>query len=125
MTRYANLLDASQSSYYNAKISEAGRDAKVINGLMNEIMHRNKRIKLPSHSSAKTLADNFGTFFDDKITKIQLALPVGIQLPVFTMPSCVSCLDTLNPVTEEETTEDHIKKPFQVLFTGSYSNMDG
>ena len=111
MTRLANMLNAAQSAYYNDKISQAGADTKAISEIMNEIMHRDKSVKLPTHSSAKILADKFGTFLEEKITKIQLELPRGTNLPNVAMPACESRLDYFNPVTVDELRKIVTKAP--------------
>ena len=110
-TCYNNMLDAAKTSYYHDKIVQSGSDMKALGGIMNDILHHNKEVKLPTHSSAEELANNFATFFKEKIDKIRQGLPHIDGSLVFPIPQCTSSWTRFDQVTDEEIHKIIVKSP--------------
>jgi exonuclease III len=102
-TGYNNLLSSAKKQHYNTKIAELGHDTKAISRVIDEILHKNKEIKLPKHVSSEELANRFVTFFSDKITAIRESLPTSICTNAsWNLPTAACSLNNFEPVTEEE-----------------------
>ncbi len=71
---YVNALNSSRSSHLTDMISSAGNDAKKLFGIVNTLCNNSRDTPLPDHDSELALANEFGQFFQDKISKIQRAI---------------------------------------------------
>ena len=60
--------------YYLEKIGDCGSDPKKLYKVMNELLHRRRDIVLPSYDSNKDMANQFSSFFLNKIEKIRADL---------------------------------------------------
>ena len=74
MTNYNNLLDHVKRDYYHTKIEEGTSDPKALSKVVDDILHRNKNVKLPNHTSAAEMSNRFADFFEDNIDKIRSSL---------------------------------------------------
>ena len=54
-----------------AKINETKGDSKAMFKVLNASLHRKQELPLPHHTNHKKLADEFNSFFDDKIQGIR------------------------------------------------------
>lgn len=89
---YNRLLASAKKHHYNAKIIELGQNSKEIAKVIDDILHRNKEIKLPKHTSPLELSNHFVTYFSDKINGIRENLPnlscsnAAVHIPT---PACI------------------------------------
>ena len=73
-TTYVNALNSSRTSHFTDMISSAGNDAKKLFGIVNTLCNKSRDNPLPDHVSELALVNEFGQFFQDKISKIQRAI---------------------------------------------------
>ena len=64
------LLYQSRTTYYSQKISDCGRDQKAIFTISKQLLGKEKSSVLPDHTSPIDLANDFNTFFINKVSKI-------------------------------------------------------
>ena len=110
-THYNCLLDAAKTSYYHDKITQSGRDLKALHRVMNDILQRTKELKLPTHTSSYTLANDFASFFKGKIDKIRAQMPDVTFSVLLPLPTCSSSWSRFDPVTDEEIHKIIAKSP--------------
>ena len=66
------LANKDKGSYYSNLITANSRDPKKLWQSLRKVLHRTSETVLPAHSSDKTLADIFASFFSNKkINKIR------------------------------------------------------
>ena len=70
-TSWRNQLKHAKHQYLSDLISDNRDDSKALFRSMNKVLNRVKSNPLPDHSSAKELANEFGSFFKSKIDKIR------------------------------------------------------
>ena len=70
----ANLIYSTKRNFLRQKIQECSKDTKAIFKLTNKMMFCKVDLPLPATDNIKQLAQEFGNFFDAKITKIMNAL---------------------------------------------------
>ncbi len=99
---YNRLLSHSKGDWYSQMIDENKDDPRKLWNSINRILHRNEASPLPDCSDKADLANSFGTYFKDKITKIRTAFslddPTAQSKPDYTPPP----LTAFTPATEEE-----------------------
>ena len=66
-----DVIERSRETYYKDKIKSCGNDQKQIFKVTNHLLGNKPEVKLPSHTSAKELAQDFSDFFENKIEKIR------------------------------------------------------
>ena len=84
-----NTIFKSKMDYYSNLIDEAGSDNKSLFRTIDRLLHRKPEKCLPSCSSATELANNFITFFENKIIDIRCKLEAA------EMPDLFCTLDKL------------------------------
>ena len=62
-----DLIDKAKQDYYRGELE--GADTKTVFKTVNKLLNKSAKT-LPAHDSAKNLANEFATFFDDKVSKI-------------------------------------------------------
>ena len=72
--RYHNLILSAKKNYYSNLVSSSSVSPKHLWQTVNNLLHRKLPSPLPSISSVVSLADSFGSFFTDKISKLRIAL---------------------------------------------------
>ena len=98
---YNDALQQSKCDYYRNEVADC--DDKQLFRLVKKLSSPDSSTTLPDHLSAKELANEFGSFFHNKIQKIRDKLD-NIQLP---QPSidvpefCYSSFTEFEPVTQE------------------------
>ena len=70
----ANLIYSTKRNFLRQKIQECSKDSKAIFKLTNKMLFGKEDLPLPATDNIKELAQEFGNFFDAKITKIMNAL---------------------------------------------------
>ena len=65
------LANKDKGSYYTNLITANSRDPKKLWQSLRKVLHRTSETVLPAHSSDKSLADMFASFFSNKISKIR------------------------------------------------------
>jgi hypothetical protein len=65
---------AAKKQYYMNKISEADNKQKELFSISKTLLHRRKCTQLPPHDNEQNLANQFATFFTEKIRKIRASL---------------------------------------------------
>ena len=68
---FNKTLQVSKTEYLSKVIVDNSRDPTSLFAHMNSIMHKKKENPLPETSSAKSLANDFNTFFKEKVDKIR------------------------------------------------------
>ena len=71
----------------------------------NELLDKNRERILPSHSSSKELANDFNSFFIDKVTKIRNSIPNLENEVLYYRPFIGEQMDSFRPTTIEEVNE--------------------
>ena len=71
---YSELLHQTKSLYYNDIIAENKNNTKELFRLVKKWSEKKTTNGFPEHSSEKALADNFVTYFHDKIQKSGILL---------------------------------------------------
>ena len=65
------LANKDKGSYYTNLITANSRDPKKLWQSLRKVLHRTSETVLSAHSSDKSLADMFASFFSNKISKIR------------------------------------------------------
>ena len=65
-----NEMKSARETYYTSKINECGTNQKALFNILNELMHRKKASPLPDHDDPQKLAEQFCSYFTDKIKTI-------------------------------------------------------
>ncbi len=74
---YNNLRAATKTNYYTNKVYDCLNDQGSIFKIINSLLHRSKASPLPSYDDKSLLANDFASFFDNKILKIHKFLSIG------------------------------------------------
>ncbi len=98
------MCDAAKEQYYNNKINESEANSKELFNLCKGLLHREKVIALPTHSSSTALANEFARYFRDKIEKIRhhLSIPTSAEQTQKPTTLDIEKMRGFNEVTEEE-----------------------
>ena len=95
------LANKDKGSYYTNLITANSDDPKKLWQSLRKVLHRTSETVLPTHSSEKTLADTFASFFTNKISKIRDTFRTsGLfnDAPKSVHPA----FNTFEPVTEDK-----------------------
>jgi hypothetical protein len=68
------MIDQSKQSYYKSELVNA--DSKTVFKKVNSLLNKDTKV-LPAHESAQALANDFATFFDNKVKMIYQDLEKG------------------------------------------------
>ena len=96
-------LQQAKKNYYEAKINACGYDQKKLFAILNELMCKKVKSKLPDHSSELELAERFNRFFVNKIEQIRSELDASNGTSNREPdPTSNTCFDAFEPCSEEE-----------------------
>ena len=99
---WCNLLaNKDKGSYFTNLITANSDDPKKLWQSLRKVLHRTSETVLPAHSSEKSLADTFASFFTNKISKIRDTFPTSGSFndaPESVPPA----FNTFKPVAEDE-----------------------
>ena len=87
--RYARRtvqIEQAKAAYYTSQIDKNKGDSKTLFKLTNSLMGKNGETILPTHSCDKTLADQFLSFFHNKIDNIRTGLCAMVDEPLVEIP---------------------------------------
>lgn len=100
------LMAKAKAAHYSDILAEHSDDHRSVWRAINKILHRCPKMHLPKCSSIHSLAEAFGSFFLDKITKIRSSFPSdpnSFSNPAHSSPpGARNELCDFAPVTEEE-----------------------
>jgi hypothetical protein len=99
---YTRQLEQAKRDYHRNKISEC--DDRQLFRLVDGMTRPTSTPTLPSHDDAKQLANEFGTFFQNKINKLKTELVKfdSLNVSVEVRDRCVSEFNAFSTVTEED-----------------------
>jgi len=97
---YVNTLNAKRTAHFTSLISAAGNDAKKLFSVVNALCDKGRNSPLPAHDSEAALANQFGTFFQDKISAIQEA--IGPRAPPIINTRAGPELHSFSALSEDE-----------------------
>ena len=72
--KVSNMLSLAKKDFYKTTLNQNKYNYKKIYGICNALLGRNRETPLPICNSTKELANNFNTFFVDKIQRIRKEL---------------------------------------------------
>ena len=72
---YQKLHTKAKRAHYISSTTQAASDQGSLFKLTDKLLHKNSDPVLPQLDSPTNLANNFASFFNDKITKIQSSPP--------------------------------------------------
>ena len=87
--RYARRtvqIEQAKAAYYTSQIDKNKGDSKTLLKLTNSLMGKNGETILPTHSCDKTLADQFLSFFHNKIDNIRTGICAMVDEPLVEIP---------------------------------------
>ena len=106
------LANKDKGSYYTNLITANSRDPKKLWQSLRKVLHCTSETVLPAHSSDKSLADMFASFFSNKISKIRDTFATSGCFNDAT-DSVPPAFNAFMPVTEDEVykciSESHTK----------------
>ena len=79
-------IEQAKAAYYASQIDKNKGDSKTLFKLTNSLMGKNGETILPIHSCDKTLADQFLSFFHNKIDNIRTGLCAMVDEPLVEIP---------------------------------------
>ena len=95
------LANKDKGSYYTNLITVNSKDPKKLWQSLGKVLHHTSETVLPAHSSEKSLADMFASFFINKISKIRDIFSTSGSFND-TPDSVPAAFNTFKPVTEDE-----------------------
>ena len=84
---YHNAILAAKKLYHTQLITANNSNPRQLWKTINTLLHRSAVPALPNLSSISSIAEQFTTFFSDKVTKLRSAIPPVNQSPHFPQPS--------------------------------------
>ena len=79
---YNKILEDKKTAFYSSKILNCGTNQKSLFAIVNDIRRKGNQQVLPEYESEETLANEFATFFKEKIEKIVEKFPPNEPLPM-------------------------------------------
>jgi hypothetical protein len=73
------LCKMAKVAYYQAEIMDNAKNPKALFKITDTLMHKKADVKLPCHTDPQNLANEFITFFSDKIKTITKSFPPGLE----------------------------------------------
>ena len=116
------LANKDKGSYYTNLITANSRDPKKLWQSLRKVLHCTSETVLPAHSSDKSLADMFASFFSNKISKIRdtFSAPGSFNDAPDSLPPA---FHAFMPVTEDEVYKCISESPTNILLTRPYTNI--
>ncbi len=101
-TQTTSLAQSKKKSYINDKLS-TNISSKNLYAIVNNLLDNNQEPALPSSTSDITLANNFKTYFSDKVNKICASITQSVVPTIQTTPADkISLLHEFEPATAAE-----------------------
>ena len=101
-----NLMNRARTAYYKNLIDENSSDQKRLFKVAKQLMKQDTAVPFPPHSDPSVLANDFGNFFVEKITKIRDGFTECCddccQEPVDVTDSDQASLETFNVLSESD-----------------------
>ena len=91
MARCNSLANKDKATYYRALVNKNGDDPKKLWKVLRSALHCIPDKVLPSNSSQKKLAEQFATFFTNKIAKIRVFFQFFIFFLAISSESARTC----------------------------------
>ena len=92
-----------QTKYYSQLVEGASNSQRSLFKVANELLDKNKKKILPTHSDPKTLANDFNNFFVEKVRLIRESIPQIDDIPeYYSRPFNGERINEFEPTTEEE-----------------------
>ena len=109
---YHKAILAAKKLYYTQLISTNSSNPRKLWKTINTLLHRSPAPSLPNLTSISSIAQQFTTFFSDKVTKLRANIPPVNQSPHFPQPSATppSFLD-FRPTDSDEITKLILQSP--------------
>ena len=110
--RYARRtvqIGQAKAAYYTLQIDKIKGDSKTLFKLTNSLMGKNGETILPTHLCDKTLADQFLSYFHNKIDNIRTGLCAMVDEPLVEIPD--QSLNCFSSVTLQEMRHIILKAP--------------
>jgi hypothetical protein len=108
--RHANLLEVTKNNFINNKLIECGKNSKQLWHVINSSLHRQSAVQLPDHSTKVNLANDFITFFDEKVRNLVVQFKASPLVSSVSFP-VESVLEDFNFVTQIEMERVIMKSP--------------
>ena len=97
---YYHKLNAKKKNTIRAKINDCTSDSRKLHKLINNLTKPREEQPWPEHMDNESLANEFASYFEDKILKIRKVLET--TPPYMAEQQAVPRLTRLAPMTEEE-----------------------
>lgn len=103
-----DLIVHAKQDFFHEKLSDCSGNSKMLFKTVDSLLHRKKQTILPSHESAKQLADKFANFFTQKVSRIHNSLVqsqaqmAGTDNPGAEDQPSVCKLSSFAPATKDE-----------------------
>ena len=99
----SEMASTKQTLYYSKLVDGASSSQKSLFKIANELLDKNNKKVLPSHSDPKALANDFNNYFINKVKLIREAIPEIDDVPqYYSRPFEGEKLLRFRPTTEEE-----------------------
>ena len=85
---YQNAIIAAKKLYHSHLIAENISNPRQLWKTINNLLHRSAIPALPNLPSVTSIAQQFATFFSEKVTKLHTSIPPVNQSPHFPQPPC-------------------------------------
>ena len=96
------LVNKDKSDYYSKLISDNSHDSRKLWRALHKTLNKVSNVKLPSHKSEKSLADQFASFFSNKIKKIRDTFASSGTVNEVHPPSDPPKITAFSQVSEED-----------------------
>ena len=101
-----DLCSEAKRRYYNEKVNAAESDSKELFRVASSLLRKPKGTSLPSHTSEKDLANKFGKYFGDKISKIRDDLVENLEniteVGEVDSPCSIPVMESFTQISESE-----------------------
>ena len=96
------LLATAKSQYYNNKIIDCNGNQKTVFSVVNKVLHRKTTVFPDIFDSDKEMAEEFNTFFHQKIQKIRDGFPPTNLAHAIPSDPCHSSLSTFDALSQSD-----------------------
>ena len=114
----AKELYKAKCHYYSNKITDNCSDPKALSKIASSLLVNQHLTNLPASDDDSTLANNFSTFFSDKIKHLRSSFTVGVETDEKTLPFTGVKFCNLKPATADEV------KKLILSYSNSSSQLD-
>lgn len=89
------MIRDAKSIYYSFIIAENKGNQKVLFQTIDQLLERKQEPRFPSSTSSEQLANEFATFFQEKISKMRCSLSHDSQSIINALPDLFCCKSEL------------------------------